>query len=168
MSRPDPGHFSSRDIVIDTRILSEKTPKNRISKFEWHKTCVGDQNRSFNLVQFMGTDCSLRWYFYLLSRGVCIGPIPSRILTYLVLFTDNYFSEFQPQCLGPKCCKPARRKSKYCSDSCGRALAAKRIERFLIPKLEKMAEYPSVATIEQTAKLEKLKANYNTILKGSG
>ena len=36
-----------------------------------------------------------------------------------------------------------------------------------MPKLEKMAEYPSVATIEQTAKLEKLKASYNTILKGS-
>ena len=91
------------------------------------------------------------------------------ILNIHVRKVISYFNvlEFQPQCLGPRCCKPARRKSKYCSDACGRALAAKRIERFLMPKLEKMAEYPSVATIEQTAKLEKLKASYNTILKGS-
>ena len=91
------------------------------------------------------------------------------ILNIHVRKVISYFNvlEFQAQCLGPRCCKPARRKSKYCSDACGRALAAKRIERFLMPKLEKMAEYPSVATIEQTAKLEKLKASYNTILKGS-
>lgn len=29
------------------------------------------------------------------------------------------------QCLGPKCCSGAAPSSKYCSDECGRALAAK-------------------------------------------
>lgn len=71
---------------------------------------------------------------------------------------------YQPQCLGPECCKSARKKSKYCSETCGRNLACKRIERFLRPKLNEIGKYPSVATIEQTFKLEKLKSDYHTIL----
>ena len=71
---------------------------------------------------------------------------------------------YQPQCLGPECCKSARKKSKYCSDKCGQNLAAKRIDRFLLPKLAELG-YPSVATIEQTFKLQKLKSNYDRILK---
>ena len=72
---------------------------------------------------------------------------------------------YQPQCLGPECCKSARKKSKYCSDRCGMNLAAKRVDRFLLPKLAEIGRHPSVATIEQTFKLEKLKLNYDKILK---
>ena len=72
---------------------------------------------------------------------------------------------YQPQCLGPQCCKSARKKSKYCSDRCGMNLAAKRIERFLLPKIDEFTRNPSVATIEQMFKLEQLKADYNAILK---
>lgn len=77
-------------------------------------------------------------------------------------FRDSEHTE-QPHCLGLKvrksqickllillfqCVNPARKKSKYCSDQCGRNLAAQRI-KFLLPKIEKMKEHPSVATIEQ-------------------
>ena len=47
-----------------------------------------------------------------------------------------------------KCVNPSRKKSKYCSDKCGRALAAIKIKN-LLPKIESMKEHPSVATIEQ-------------------
>lgn len=72
---------------------------------------------------------------------------------------------------------PARKKSKYCSDQCGRNLASERI-KLLIPKIQAMKEHPSVATIEQfyryncdrlphsngIFRIEKLKLKYATIL----
>jgi len=77
-------------------------------------------------------------------------------------FRDSDPAE-QPHCLGLKCVNPARKKSKYCSDQCGRNLAAQRI-KFLLPKIEQMKEHPSVATIEQYYRLEKLKLKYQSIL----
>jgi len=69
----------------------------------------------------------------------------------------------QPHCHGPKCVMPARKKSKYCSDQCGRNLASERI-KLLLPKIQAMREHPSVATIEQYYRVDKLKLKYATIL----
>lgn len=69
----------------------------------------------------------------------------------------------QLHCHGPKCVLPARKKSKYCSDQCGRNLASERIKQ-LLPKIQAMREHPSVATIEQYYRIDKLKLKYATIL----
>ncbi|CBY31474.1 unnamed protein product [Oikopleura dioica] len=70
--------------------------------------------------------------------------------------------EKQPpqQCHGPSCVRQARKRSKYCSDACGLAMASARIDKYLVPQLDEIDKIPSVAEIELVFKLTKLEKKY--------
>ncbi|XP_055337851.1 CXXC-type zinc finger protein 1-like isoform X2 [Paramacrobiotus metropolitanus] len=51
------------------------------------------------------------------------------------------------QCLGPKCCFAAAPNSKYCSEECGRSLAAKRLMTIMPQRLEQFGQHTYAATL---------------------
>ncbi|XP_056628850.1 CXXC-type zinc finger protein 1a isoform X1 [Triplophysa dalaica] len=61
------------------------------------------------------------------------------------------------QCLGPGCVEAARVNSKYCSDSCGRKLAANRICEILPQRIQQWQQSPCIAEEQGKKLLERIR-----------
>ena len=67
------------------------------------------------------------------------------------------------QCFGPRCVKPARPQSNYCSDECGINLASHRIVQTLPDRLREWHLTQCVADTRSRKELEKIKAEQDAV-----
>ena len=67
------------------------------------------------------------------------------------------------QCFGPRCVKPARPQSNYCSDDCGIKLASLRIVRTLPDRLGEWHLTQCVADTRSRKELEKIRAEQDAV-----
>ena len=67
------------------------------------------------------------------------------------------------QCFGPRCVKPARSQSNYCSDECGINLASHRIVQTLPDRLREWHLTQCVADTRSRKELEKIRAEQDAV-----